>query len=101
MVGRARSRLGRADMGTLSSLSGDIDVSGAGPDVQLGLRELCLCRAVKYSRARAVAQAGTGARAHVCLFDASRVIIKLGPPAAFLKGFDIDTAWFSGNEVSA
>lgn len=30
-----------------------------------------------------------------------RTIIKLGPPAALLKGFDIDTAWFSGNEAPA
>lgn len=30
-----------------------------------------------------------------------RVIIKLGPPSAFLKGFDIDTAWFTGNHGPA
>ncbi|KAL7412259.1 galactose-binding domain-like protein [Mrakia frigida] len=33
--------------------------------------------------------------------DHDWTIIKLGPPAALLKGFDIDTAWFSGNEAPA
>ncbi|CED85306.1 Allantoicase [Phaffia rhodozyma] len=33
--------------------------------------------------------------------DHDWVIIKLGPPSAFLKGFDIDTSFFSGNEAPA
>lgn len=33
--------------------------------------------------------------------DHDWVIIELGPPSAFLRGFDIDTAWFTGNHAPA